>query len=135
MKRLMVVFMLSALAGCASYGVQVAPERMAGFKKGETTEADVVAALGNPTSVTDSLSTGRMLMYTGATAQARPASFIPFIGPLVGGTDVKSSMVMFHFGRDGKLVDINANHSQYGSGSGFAAGTPIPQVEQQPRRE
>ncbi|HVI55847.1 MAG TPA: outer membrane protein assembly factor BamE [Luteibacter sp.] len=57
MNKLSVFFVAStaafALAGCATpfdhkTGTYVAPETIAGFKKGTTTREDVVAALGQP---------------------------------------------------------------------------------------
>lgn len=124
---------ITLLAGCASHGVMVSPERVATLKKGEATEADVIATLGQPTTVTNANGV-RLLMYSGAHAQARPASFIPFIGPLVGGTDVKASAVLFRFGADGRLADVTSTHSTSGSGSGLAAGAPIEQTPDTPRR-
>lgn len=135
MKRGVIVTALFAVAlfGCASHGVMVSPEKVATLKKGEATEADVIATLGQPTTVTN-MNGVRMFMYSGAQAQARPASFIPFIGPLVGGADVQASAVMFRFGADGKLVDVISTHTNSGSGTGFAAGTPIAQTPDMPRK-
>lgn len=122
-----------ALAGCVSHGVQVSADRVSQFKPGVTTEADVVAALGQPTSIT-SMNGQRLLSYAGAQAQARPASFIPIIGLLAGGADVRYSMTMFKFGPDGKLIDTSQTNGASGASTGFAAGT-MPQVQDQPRKE
>lgn len=121
------------LAGCASHGVMVSQDKVSTLKKGISTEADAVAALGQPTSVTN-YNNVRVLVYSGAHAQARPASFIPFIGPLVGGTDVQSSMVMLHFGPSGILTDVVSTQYRSGGATGFAAGQPIPQTPEIPRR-
>lgn len=135
MKRGMIVGVLlaAALLGCASHGVMVSPEKVATLKKGEATEADVIATLGNPTTVTN-VNGVRLLMYSGSQVQSRPASFIPIIGPLVGGSDVKASAVMFRFGADGKLVDVISTHTNSGTGTGFAAGAPIAQSPDLPRK-
>lgn len=130
--RFIAVLCTAFLAGCVSHGVQVSAEKVAQFKPGVTTEADVVAALGQPSSVTTTNGT-RILMYTGAQAQARPASFIPIVGLFAGGADVRYSMTMFKFGSDGKLVDTSQTNGASGANTGFAAGT-MPQTPDQPRR-
>ena len=121
------------LTGCASYGVMVTDQQAAQFKRGETTEAQIVAALGKPTTITTT-NGSRTLAYTGVYAQARPSSFIPFIGVLVGGTDSQVSHVVFKMDEGGKLADVTSSQSTSGGGMNFAAGAPIPQTEDQPRR-
>jgi hypothetical protein len=74
----------------------------------------------------------RTAMYMYTEAHARPASFIPLIGPLVGGADSHSNMVMMTFGPDGVLKDWQASESNYGSGTGFAAGPPTTNSSAQP---
>ena len=126
-----IVFTSLILSGCASHGVIVSEQQVQQFKRGETTEAQVIAALGQPTTVT-SYNGQRMIVYSGAHAQARPASFIPFIGPFVGGADVKASSVIFRV-TDGVVTDIISSQTASGSGTGMAAGAPIDQVSDQPR--
>jgi len=121
------------LSGCASYGVMVTDQQAAQFKRGETSETQIISALGKPTTVTTTNGL-RTLTYTGVYAQARPASFIPFIGLLAGGTDSQVSQVVFKLDEHGKLSDVTSSQSTSGVGMGFAAGAPIPQTENQPRR-
>lgn len=131
-KILCALMLAAALSACASHGVMVSDDRVKQFKRGETTEAEVLAALGRPTSVT-SHNGERYLIYSGAYAQARPASFIPIFGPLVGGADVRSSMVMFRI-VGGTVVDITTSQTASGTGTGLAAGAPIEPVSDQPRK-
>jgi hypothetical protein len=133
MKYCIIGVTLLALGGCASHGVMVAPEKVATLKRGVSTEADAVATLGQPTSITN-YNGVRVLVYSGAQAQARPASFIPFIGPFVGGADSQASVVMLHFGTNGILTDVVSSQSRTGSGTGFAAGAPIQQTPDTPRK-
>lgn len=121
------------LSGCASYGVMVTEKQAAQFKRGETSEEQIISALGKPTTITTTNGV-RMLIYTGVYAQARPASFIPFIGPFVGGTDSQVSHVIFKFDEHGKLAEVTSSQTTSGVGMGFAAGAPIQQTEDQPRR-
>lgn len=120
------------MAGCASHGVMVSDEQVKQFKRGETTEAQVLAALGQPTTVA-TVNGQRMLVYSGAYAQARPATFIPLVGPLVGGSDVRASSVFFRV-ENGVVVDIISSQTATGGGTGFAAGAPIQAVQDQPRK-
>lgn len=121
------------LAGCASHGVMVSDQQVQQFKRGVTTEAEVVAALGQPTTVT-TFNGMRMLVYSGAYAQARPASFIPIIGPLVGGSDVRASSVMFRI-ENGIVADIISSQTASGGGTGLASGPAIAPVPNQPRQQ
>ncbi len=111
----------------------VTDKQAAQFKRGETTEPQIVAALGKPTTITTTNGV-RQLVYTGVYAQARPASFIPFIGPFVGGSDSQVSHVIFKLDDRGTLTDVISSQSASGVGMGFAAGAPIPQTEDQPRK-
>lgn len=133
MKKIISTAALVSLFGCASHGVMVDQNQLSGFKRGETTEQEVIAKLGRPTT-TSNHNGNRVLIYSGAYAQARPASFIPIVGPLVGGTDVRASSVVLRFDSTGKLSDITSSQHESGGGTGFAAGAPISQVEQQPRK-
>jgi outer membrane protein assembly factor BamE (lipoprotein component of BamABCDE complex) len=107
------------VSACASNGVVVSDAQAAAFERGKTTEAEVVAMLGQPATVINH-NGGHTLMYSGAQAQARPALFIPIVGPLVGGTDARASSVMLRFDIDGKLVDIIS--SQYASSTAMGVG-------------
>lgn len=122
MKRGMIVAGLIFLSACATVGREIKPEQLADFKKGVTTPEEVVAKLGNPISTSVNSTGIRSLVYVFGHAQARPESFIPFIGPFVGGVDSRSNSVVFMFGADGKMLDYHASQSQIGSGTGFAGG-------------
>ena len=122
-----------ALAGCVSMGKEVTQDQLAGFKKGQTTPDQVIARLGQPTSKSIAGDGSQSMSYVFAHAQARPASFIPIIGPLVGGTDSRGSNVIFLFGPDGKLINYYASQSQTGMGTGAAGGKYQAPTPDQPR--
>ncbi len=128
---IMVFAVIVSLVGCAaSSGVQVAPEKVSQFKVGVSTEPEVIAALGPPTGTTVN-GEGRMITYTGATAQVRGATFIPIVGLFAGGHDIKSSSTVFKFGIDGKLKDVSTTNSNTGTSLG---GQPIDDTTNQPRQ-
>lgn len=108
--RYLVLVAALALASCAQQtGVQVQPEQYAHIEKGKSTEADVVAALGKPTTVTES-NGYRFLSYSGSRAEANAATFIPIVGLAAGTVKSQYTMVMFKF-RDGVLEDIVSTRS------------------------
>jgi outer membrane protein assembly factor BamE (lipoprotein component of BamABCDE complex) len=122
MKRLICVLLPIALAvsGCTSTGVQVDENALTSFQKGKTTVNEVIARLGQPTS-NILLNTGqRIIGYTYIQAQARPESFIPIIGPLVGGADSHFSNVSLTFDQNGILQSFSSTQSQFGSAHGGA---------------
>ena len=132
MKRINYLFLLAIilLTGCASSGVQVTPEQMTGFQKGITTEADVLQKLGRPNMVRASSDGGKMFVYAYSQSQVRAATLIPVVGAFAGGADIKMSSAMFMFDANGKLTNFSSSQSEYGSGTGIAAGAPMQQVDQ-----
>jgi hypothetical protein len=74
-------------AGCTvSSGVKVDEHQMAAFTAGKTTEADVVRALGQPSSATHAAG-GAILTYVFTTSTASAANFIPGLALVKGRTD------------------------------------------------
>jgi len=116
------IFFGLLLGACVAAGVKVDQAKVAQFERGKTTYQEVVSALGRPSSTT-ALSTGvRFANYTYLESRARPSTFIPYIGPFVGGADSSTSSVTFQFDANGVLVSYTTTESQMGAGMGFAAG-------------
>ncbi|SHM05116.1 Beta-barrel assembly machine subunit BamE [Nitrosospira sp. Nsp11] len=121
MKGIVIAAMALALSACATVGKEISQDQLAGFKEGVTTVNDVIERLGAPTSTT--VSSGRTVMvYSFMHSQARPASFIPIVGAFAGGADVRSTMVSFVFGDNGKLERYSHTSTKTGAGTGFASG-------------
>ncbi|MBF0583080.1 MAG: hypothetical protein HQL80_02455 [Magnetococcales bacterium] len=114
--------MMLLLGGCATSGKEIKPEQLSDFKKGKTTVEEVVSKLGEPTTASLSDGGGRTLVYIFSHYQMRASSFIPYIGLLAGGADVRANSVVFTFGADGKMTGYKAQQSQFGVTSGLAAG-------------
>jgi hypothetical protein len=136
MKHRLVVGLLcgALLAGCMSAGVEVRSEQMSSFRPGVTTLQDVTATLG-PASVQTALDDGStLLIYTFVTSRPHPESFLPFIGPLVGGADTRSSATVFLFDVHGILKRASTTTSNVGTGlsAGFSTdlhSAPVPGVK------
>ena len=127
--------LLVTLTGCYSVGAQVNEGQLAGFEKGKTTYSQVVAQLGPPTSEQVSSEGGRTVSWTYVQIKTRPESFIPLVGPFIGGADMKSNMVTMRFDGQGVLQNFSSSSSQLGSGSGFASGVGVGgRVPDQPRQ-
>lgn len=123
------------VAGCAASGVQVKEEQLAEFQKGKTTLNEVMTKLGSPTSNMLMPDGTRTISYTYVAVNSRPGNFVPIVGPLLGGHDVRSNMVMLSFDRNGVLQSTMANSTQRGTGRGISSGTGVDErVEQQPRQ-
>jgi hypothetical protein len=133
--RIVVLIALALLvANCAAGGVQVTEQQAKGFQVGKSTYADVVAALGEPTTTTMSSNGNRVAIYSYAAMQARPQNFIPYIGPFISGYDTKSSAVAFTFNARGVLAETSSSQSNVGIGANLAAGTVLaPNSTAQPR--
>lgn len=129
MKRYGALVVLLGLA-CASSGVRVREEQLAAFTPGKTTYGEVIAALGRPSMTMVSSDGKRLVMYSYAHVQVRPETLIPFVGALVGGSDVHHGSVMFRFDRDGTLVSYSSSEGEMGVGSGLAAGAAMDRTAQ-----
>lgn len=112
------------LSGCAASGVQVTEQQSQGFQVGKSTYAEVVAGLGEPTTVNSSSKGERVAVYSYSAISSRPQNFIPYIGPWVSGYDTKSSAVTFVFDSKGILKETTSSQSNMGAGANLAAGSP-----------
>lgn len=136
MKPMMSLCLAAAvvLAGCAAGGVKVTDAQVSSLQVGISTEADTVARFGKPTSRTRTADGTVRLQYVYSEVQMRAASFIPIVGLLAGGTDIKTNMVLLTFGPDGKLKDTMSSSGEHGTGMGVSAGKINPGDTQQPRQ-
>lgn len=117
------------LAGCAASGVQVSEKAATQFVEGKSTEAEIVQALGRPTTV--SIAGGRrFIAYSGMQYQVKGATFIPIVGVFAGGADYTYSSAMFQIGADGVLEKVT--YTSTGSGS-RAGTTPVDMPAAEPR--
>lgn len=107
----------AVLAGCMSVGTEVDPGKVSAFERGRTTYADVVGQLGTPNADVIADDGTRAVVYSYTRAQARPASFIPIVGPLVGGADATTTGYTFKFDRNGVLTGSGRTNAQASTGS------------------
>ncbi len=128
MKSLRSALFVLFLAGCASSGTQVSEQAATQFTEGVSRESDIVAKLGQPTSV--SIINGkRMLGYAGTQVKVKGATFIPIVGGFIGGADSKFTVATYQIGSDGVLEKIM--YTSAGSGSRMGT-TPADMPTQEP---
>ncbi len=133
-KKLAAFICAVVLVGCAASGVRVTEDQVKQFERGKTTYSEVIAKLGPPNHSMMLGNGMRIITYAYGEATARPATFIPIVGPLVGGADVRTTGATFTFDQRGILTNYSASSSQTGSGFGAAAHTQVSPVEDQPRK-
>lgn len=126
------MFLLAVcLAGCFSTGRKIDQAAVDTIKKGETTRAQVINMLGSPDLITRTGSGDTVFIYNYLRSTAKPATFIPYIGPFVGGANIQQQMTTVHFGPDGVVKDFSSTQGSTESGMGLAAGgkPETPEVE------
>jgi len=111
-----IVAVCSLMAACVSTGVDVKQEQLANFLPGFSTLDDVTGQLGAPTSQVVLSSGSTILVYSFAASTPHPESFVPFIGPLFAGGEIRSSTVLFEFDANGVLRSERRTTSSSNSG-------------------
>lgn len=109
------------LGGCFSTGTKVEAAKVDQFKPGVTTYVEVVAALGQPNNVSTLPDGQKIATYMHITASARAESFIPVVGPLVGGADTTTQSYTFMFDAAGVLKSTSNSQGQSGAGANLSA--------------
>lgn len=132
-KRIGAAVLVIALSACASTGVKVTEDQTSGFAPGQTTRQEVLSKLGKPTMQTRLPDGTRLVQYAYAESSVRASTFIPIVGAFVGGADMNTSSVQIRFDAQDRLIDMSHSEGEMGSGTGFAAGSPAPSVNQ-PRK-
>jgi outer membrane protein assembly factor BamE (lipoprotein component of BamABCDE complex) len=122
MKAVLVVAAALTLSACFATGKKVTQEQVSQFQKGKTTYQEVISRLGEPTHSTLLSDGSRSISYTYAQSQASAASFIPYIGGLVGGRESEHSSVSMRFDQNGILADYAATSGKTSTGTGLLSG-------------
>lgn len=99
------------LTACASMGTKVDTAQVSQFKRGVTTQADVIAALGEPNTRATLDDGSSQIGYIHAQATTKPATFIPIVGIFAGGMDTESTTVNFVFDANGTLKSTSSSTS------------------------
>jgi uncharacterized protein (DUF697 family) len=105
------------LSACMSYGTKVDPAQAAQFRKGITTEADIIAALGEPNQRSTMADGRSAIAYMRLEGRPSAALFIPIVGPFVGKAESRATAVRFVFDANGRLAETTTETSTMSGGA------------------
>jgi hypothetical protein len=117
LNRLSAVCATLMLSACMSIGTKVEPGQLAQFRRGITTEAQVVNALGEPNQRSTLADGRRSIAYLRLEGRPSAALFIPIVGPFVGTAESQSTAVRFVFDADGRLAETTTETSTMRGGA------------------
>ena len=107
--NLFAAILLTATTACSgSAGKMVTDSQLAQFQPGKTSYEQVVSALGSPDTTIKKSDGSFTAIYTYYAVTTRPETFIPVVGPFVGGADTKGHSVQIKFNPNGILADIES---------------------------
>ena len=107
------------LADCTSTsGRQIDQATLESFKVGQTTQSDVIAKLGTPTSTIAESDGTTQVTYSYTHTTTRAETFIPVAGLFVGGADSQNQTVVFVFDKNHRLSSTLQGNGQ----SNFSQG-------------
>lgn len=101
------------------------------FRKGVTTESEVVRSLGSPHSIATSSDGARVLTYTWAHSRVKGTTLIPIVQLFASGAKMEGKSTTFVFGPDGRLsrvLSIESNTDSLNYVGGASASTGISTV-------
>jgi hypothetical protein len=108
------------LSGCASSsGTPVSDDQISQFVRGRTTEREIIARIGPPTSIERSAHGDQIDTYTYTKVGTSLQTYIPLVGDLVGQADTKTKIVRLTFSHDGVLSDWSVSDSNATINSGL----------------
>jgi outer membrane protein assembly factor BamE (lipoprotein component of BamABCDE complex) len=117
------MFIFVLIIGCFSSGRKIDQSAADKIEKGKTTRDQVVNLLGSPDRITRRGNGDTIFMYNYMRATAKPATFIPIFGPLVGGANVQHQMYMVTFDSNGVVKDILSTYGASEVDQGLATGS------------
>ncbi len=99
------IVVVALLAGCATVGNEKLSEHTKSsisekIKEGKTTKNDVTAALGQPTSVGFTDAGNEVWTYKHSRGTPQAHNFIPIVGLISSGADVKTKELVIMFNKD-----------------------------------
>jgi outer membrane protein assembly factor BamE (lipoprotein component of BamABCDE complex) len=121
MRTLLAGLMMAGLAaGCVSSGTKVTQAQLSALVPGETTEAQVIAAYGPPTSVSYLADGTKSDVYLHSAAHATAASYVPVVGLFAGGAKGSTDMAVLLFDKNGVLKSTSSTAAQTDVHTGLA---------------
>lgn len=119
MRRMAALALVATLSGCVSTGTKLSDADVQQFQKGKTTEAEIIAKLGVPTTVVRNDNGTKADIYVHSSLRPDAANFIPYVGLFAGGTKASSSTVTFSFDANGILASVSSQDTNVEGHSGL----------------
>jgi outer membrane protein assembly factor BamE (lipoprotein component of BamABCDE complex) len=130
-RLLFLSLLVSCLAACVSSGRKIDQSAADKIEKGKTTREQVINLIGSPDRITRTGNGDIIYVYNYMRIAAKPASFIPYVGLFVGGSNLQHQMYMVTFGPDGLVKDYLSTYGGSEVDHGITTGSKaeIPDVE------
>ncbi len=131
----LILCLVVAISGCATYGRKVDQSNLEKIKKGETTREEVLQLIGSPDQIMKDGNGNITMQYMYVRVTVKPETLIPVVGSFVGGTNTQNQMVMITIGPDGKVSDIFSSYGASESSQGLSTGSKadLKEVEENKR--
>ena len=98
------------LTSCVAIGAPIAQRDVSQIKPGQTTEADLVQMFGPPTTRSVDIREKKTLDWNESSG-IPPQAYLPFIGPCLGGLDVRVQQLSVVVSADGRVERYTMNDS------------------------
>jgi outer membrane protein assembly factor BamE (lipoprotein component of BamABCDE complex) len=105
MKHLAILLFTLLLTACYSTGQPIDTAKANQFVKGQTTESEVLTALGTPITVTNNSEGERMLAYSHTDTDIDASTYIPVVGLFTGGATSKVQYLIVTLDKTGVVKD------------------------------
>jgi len=109
------------LSGCMSVGTKVDPASVGSLRAGQTTYAQAVQLLGTPNYQSANSDGTKTVVYSYVKSTPRASTFIPVVGPFVGGADTETNSTTLRFDKNDVLLDYTTSQGQAPAGFGGLA--------------
>lgn len=119
MRNNLLLCLVVCLVGCASSGKEISTDRVAQIQKGVTTEAEVIQMLGTPQTKTIGSDGKVIMLYQYTKVKNRAANFVPVVGLLAGGMDMRMQMFTVIVNQQGIVENYTLNDSNTDINSGL----------------
>ncbi len=118
-KEVLMFLLCFSLAGCATVGKEIQADSLNKIHKGITTEKEVISLLGNPQTKTIGSDGKIIMLYQYTKVKNRTVNFIPVVGLLAGGMDMRTQMLTILIGENDKVDNFTLNDANTDINSGL----------------
>lgn len=111
MQKILILFLCLFLIGCATSGKLIDQDKLSQIKEGITTKEEVINLLGKPEMISLTSDAKEIMMYHHLEYKTRASTFIPVVGLMTGGADMKQQILQILIDKNGKVEKFIFNDS------------------------